>query len=360
MQDMLKRTPLFENHLALKAKMVPFSGWEMPLQYSGIVEEHHAVRKNAGIFDLSHMGEIEVTGEDACRYIDRLITGNLPAHQPGQALYTVMCNEKGGILDDLVVYCMNQKYMLVVNASNTDKIFRWMQSQRMPGEKAHLHNRTDEIALIAVQGPNAEKLLQPLCSAPLGALKYYRCAYTTIEGAGAMISRTGYTGEDGFELYIDAQEAGKIWDLLIQKGIIPVGLGARDTLRLEAGYLLYGNDMDENCSPLEAGLSWVVKRDKGEFMGKKALLDQSVTRKLIPFSMTDPGIPRSHYPVAAQGKKIGTVTSGAFSPTLKKGIGFALVESALLKGNNIQIEVRGKNCGAEIVKKPFVKGSVKS
>jgi len=363
MENTLKRTSLFSKHEAEKAKLVPFAGWHMPLQYQGILEEHRAVRKDKGIFDLSHMGEIEVTGKEAGVYLDRLITGNLAACAPGQALYSVMCKEDGGILDDLVVYCMNQKYMLVVNASNTDKIYRWMKERQSPDEKVQIRNCTDEIALISVQGPNSQDFLQPFCSAPLHSLQYYHCTYSTFNGLGAMISRTGYTGEDGFELYIDANEAPKVWDALRQTSIAPIGLGARDTLRLEAGYLLYGNDMDETTSPLEVGLSWVVKLDKPDFIGKKALIserEKGIKRKLIPFMMNGKNVARKDYPVLSKGHEAGKVSSGTFSPTLEKGIGFAFVETNKFgAADPLQIEIRSVLHPAVVTQKPFVKGSVK-
>jgi aminomethyltransferase len=360
----LKSTPLLLLHQKQNAKIVSFAGWQMPLEYAGILEEHRAVRQDKGLFDLSHMGEIELPkNNDGFEFLQSLITNDLSRLVEGQALYTVMCNPKGGILDDMVVYHLSDKFLLVVNASNTEKIFQWMK------ENNHLNvpiwNRTDETALLAIQGPNAENFLQSMTNISLSKIPYYHAVYGDAAFVKALISRTGYTGEDGFELYVQAEEAPKLWEALLEKKIQPVGLGARDTLRLEAGYLLYGNDMTEANTPLEAGLAWVVKFEKN-FIGREALLQQKekgVKQKLVAFVMEDRALPRKGYRILSAQRRVGEVTSGTFSPTLQKGIGLGYVEvsSGLFKeGALLEIEVRDKTHPAKIVKKPFVKGSVKS
>lgn len=358
MEQTLKSTPLLDEHRRDRGKLIPFAGWQMPVEYSGILNEHRAVRGDKGLFDLSHMGEIEVSGAGALSYLEGLVAGHAGNLEQGQALYTVMCREDGGILDDLVVYRFKNKFMLVVNASNIEKIFAWMEAH-CPQADVTLANRSDEIALLAVQGPRAESLLQTLSSVDLKSIPYYHAREGNMAGIPGLISRTGYTGEDGFEFYVENQYAPKIWRLLREKGVPPIGLGARDTLRLEAGYLLYGNDMDETASPLDVGLSWVVKLDKGAFIGREALQKQKaqgVMRKLIAFAMEDRSVPRKGYTVFSEGESVGVVTSGTFSPSLEKGIGFALVkkESPLL-----QILIRGEMHPAKTTRKPFVKGSVK-
>ena len=365
MEQTLKRTPLFSEHEKEGAKLVSFVGWEMPIQYQGILAEHEAVRKKHGLFDLSHMGEIEITGPDRETFLQHLVTNDISSLKTGQALYTVMCKENGGILDDLVIYALPQKYLLVVNASNIEKIFRWMEEQR-GSRKVKIQNRSDEVALLSIQGPEAETFLTPFCNTDLGAIRYYHSTESKIDSNPILISRTGYTGEDGFEIYVEGEKAGKLWTLFREKGIPPIGLGARDTLRLEAGYLLYGNDMDEKTTPLEAGLSWVVKFEKENFIGKNALQKQKelgIPRKLIAFAMEDRSIPRGEYPILLDGEPAGNCTSGTFSPTLGKGIGLGFVETS--KAKNIRfdakifVSIRGESHPALVLKKPFLRGSVK-
>ncbi len=364
MEETLKTTSLFGQHQKENAKLIPFAGWQMPLEYRGILEEHRTVRKKLGLFDLSHMGELEISGEGALDFLSEMITGNLTLVKPGQALYSVMCRDDGGILDDLVVYRMENKFMLVVNASNTDKISKWLEEHLPPD--VSVKNRTDEIALLSIQGAPAETFLQHFCPDKLSALSYYHFIQSSVFEIPAIISRTGYTGEDGFELYVEAKQAPLLWEKIREREIPPIGLGARDTLRLEATYLLYGNDMDETTTPLEVGLSRVVKFEKEKFIGKQALLRQKemeVPRKLIAFTMDDRSVARKDYPILLEGKNVGRVTSGTFSPTLEKGIGLGLVETMLTEwlsvGSEISVEVRGQPHPAIVSKKPFVQGSVK-
>lgn len=365
MEQTLKTTSLFACHQLEKAKIVPFAGWQMPLEYTGILQEHRAVRQDKGLFDLSHMGEIEVGGPDAFDFVQGLITGNLASLRPGQALYTVMCREDGGILDDLVVYFLSSKYLLVVNASNTQKIWDWVQDNK-GSRRITLQDRSEETALLSVQGPNSEFFLQPFFSRPLKNLSYYCSMQTETGSLPVLISRTGYTGEDGFEIYVDSSKAETLWKAFRDQGVPPVGLGARDTLRLEAAYPLYGNDMDESTTPLEAGLSWVVKFEKEKFIGKEFLLKQKqagIPRRQVPFVMKGKGIPRHDYPVMQDGAEIGRCTSGTYSPTLEKGIGLGLVETSrsqkLEIDSTLFLSIRNEMHEAIVSKKPFVQGSVK-
>ncbi len=283
--DSLKRTPLYRVHQDLGAKLVPFGGWEMPVQYSGIIEEHNAVRNAVGLFDVSHMGEVYATGPHAFAFVQRLVTNDVSRLAEGQILYSPMCYEHGGIVDDLLVYKFNdEKFLIVVNASNIDKDFKWMKEHSMGAE---LRDHSIEVAELALQGPLAEKVLQMLTQFGLASLKTFYFAEMEISGVKCIVSRTGYTGEDGFEIYFKAIEAERLWqecmDAGTEFGIKPCGLGARDSLRLEAGLMLYGNDMSENVTPLEAPLKWTVKLDKPDFIGKKALLEKPLTRKLVGF-----------------------------------------------------------------------------
>ncbi len=367
-------TPLLSLHQKEGGKLIPFAGWQMPVEYSGIIQEHRQVRKDAGLFDLSHMGEIQVSGKDALELLQKLATNDLSLLQEGQACYTVMCHEKGGILDDLIVYRLQGKlsnldeYLLVVNASNTNKILRWIKDHISADKEVHIQDLTHETALLAVQGPNSQKFLQEFCPLDLNSIRYYYGTQTEVAKISCFLSRTGYTGEDGFELYFNPKFAEQLWTTLRKKGVPPIGLGARDTLRLEAGYLLYGNDISEEISPLTAGLSWVVKFGKGDFIGKQSLLKQKeegISQKLIAFTMGNRSIPRKGYRLFLNSEKIGITTSGTFSPTLEKGIGLGIVEFSQMKedpfktGMKIEVEIRGEKHPALICKKPFIKGSVK-
>ncbi|HEU0016548.1 MAG TPA: glycine cleavage system aminomethyltransferase GcvT [Longimicrobium sp.] len=360
----LLRTPLHGEHAALNAKLVPFAGYEMPVQYpTGITAEHHAVRHAAGLFDVSHMGEFEVRGERALDFVQHVTTNDASKLEVGQAQYSTLPNHDGRLLDDLLVYRYPGHYLLVVNGSNKDKDFRWIQ-QFAADFGVELVDRTEEIALLALQGPKAEAILRRLTDADLPAIRYYHFAEGAVDGIPATISRTGYTGEDGFELYVAADDAVRLWRRLLEvgadDGLIPAGLGARDSLRLEMGYALYGNDLDEQTSPLEAGLGWVVKMDKGDFVGRDALArqkEQGIARKLVGFRLKERGFPRQHYPVTVDGQQAGEVTSGVLSPTLGEGIGMAYVPAAAAKpGTEIGIVIRGTAIPAEVVRPPFHKG----
>ncbi len=362
----LKRTPLFHIHKELGAKMVPFAGWEMPVQYKGIIEEHLAVRQSVGLFDISHMGEIEVRGRDALAFLQHLVTNDVSALAIHQVQYTVMCDPQGGIIDDLTIYRLgDDHFLLVVNAANIESDWEWITEQARG--KVELSNRSDEITLLAVQGRNAEQTLQPLTSIDLSSLKYYWATYGKISNTDVWISRTGYTGEDGFELYFQNAYARILWEAILKAGsaygIQPIGLGARDTLRLEMRYLLYGNDMTREHTPLQAGLGWVVKFKKGDFIGREALLKEKeagVPRKLIGFMMQDRRVARSHYPIWTEGKTVGEVTSGTFSPSLQKSIGLGYVQTPYAApGTRLEIDIRGKKGAAEVVRTPFYPSQVK-
>jgi aminomethyltransferase len=359
----LLRTPLHAEHAALGAKLVPFAGYEMPVQYpSGITAEHHAVRRAAGLFDVSHMGEFIVRGDRATEFVQHVTTNDVSRVEVGQAQYGTLLNHDGKLLDDLIVYRYPGHWMLVVNGANKDKDWRWV-TQFADRFGVQLEDRTDDIALLALQGPKAQEVLARLTDADLDAIRYYRFAEGTVDGIPTTISRTGYTGEDGFELYVSAADAPRLWRRLLEAGkddgLLPAGLGCRDSLRLEMGYALYGNDLDEETTPLEAGLGWVVKLDKGDFVGRDALVrqkEQGIQRKLVGFRLKERGFPRHGYPVAVDGQEAGVVTSGVLSPTLGEGIGMAYVPAAASKpGTEIGIVIRGTAVPAEVVRPPFHK-----
>lgn len=364
MSQTLKRTPLFEEHQKAGAKIVPFAGYEMPVQYrAGILAEHRAVRESAGLFDVSHMGEFDVRGGDALGFIQHVTTNDASKLEVGQAQYSVICNEQGTALDDCIVYRFEDHYMIVVNASNVDKDRAWI-SQFAARFGTTLTDRSDEFALLALQGPKASQILARLTDSDLDAIKYYHFANGTVADRPAIISRTGYTGEDGFELYINANDAEFIWRTLLEagapEGLGPIGLGARDSLRLEMGYILYGNDLTEDNTPLEAGLGWVTKLDKGDFVGKSKLAEQKqagVRKKLVAFKLRERGFPRHGYEVRVNNEPAGEVTSGTVSPMLEEGIGMAYIATEFSKpGTAIEIMVRDKALPAEIVRTPFYTG----
>jgi aminomethyltransferase len=360
----MKSTPFTAQHIALGAKMAPFAGYNMPISYSGINEEHQAVRTNAGVFDVSHMGEFIVKGEKALDLIQRVTSNDASKLVAGQAQYSCLPNEEGGIVDDLLVYCIEpgKTYMLVVNASNIEKDWKWISDRNTGG--AELHNISDKTALLAIQGPNATKILQTLTDVDILNLKYYTFVKGIFAGVeNVLISATGYTGAGGVEIYFEGTEASasKIWDAIFAagaaSGIKPIGLGARDTLRLEMGYCLYGNDIDDTTSPLEAGLGWVTKFTK-DFTSRPFLEKQKaagVTRKLVGFEMVDKGIPRHDYVITDEsGRPIGKVTSGTQSPSLQKAVGLGYVDighAAL--DTPIKIAVRDKLLLAKVVRMPF-------
>jgi aminomethyltransferase len=367
-EKILKRTPLFEEHRELGGRMVPFAGWEMPVQYpSGITAEHHAVRRAAGLFDVSHMGEIDVSGAGALDFVQFVTTNDVSRLEVGQAQYSTLLRDDGRMLDDLIVYRYPDRYMLVVNASNVDRDFQWIAAFADRHDVV-LRDRSEEIALLALQGPGAAAILADAADADLDGIGYYRFAEGRVAGRAATISRTGYTGEDGFELYIAAEDAVAIWRRLLEvgaeRGLVPSGLGARDSLRLEVGYALYGNDMDETRTPLEAGLGWVVKLDKGEFVGRDALARQKeagVTERLAGFRLLERGFPRPGYPVRVDGGGAGTVTSGVLSPSTGQGVGLAYLPAAAAKaGTPIEIVIRDRPVPAEVVRPPFyTEGSIR-
>jgi aminomethyltransferase len=358
----LKRTALSSVHKRMGARLIPFGGWEMPVEYSGISREHTAVRTAAGLFDISHMGEIEVRGPHALQLIQFATTNDASRIVDGQAQYTAMAYPDGTVVDDLLVYRFSaDHFMLVVNASNTEKDLDWIQSHNR--FHATLENITDRITLLAIQGPKSLDIFQRLTKLPLAQIGHYHFATGKVLEADAIVSRTGYTGEDGFEVYFSPEFSEPIWDAVLEagggSGLLPAGLGARNTLRLEAKMLLYGNDMDNTTTLFEAGLGWIVRLDKGEFVGRPALVEQKqagVKRKLVGFEMLGREIARERYGVFVDGRQVGLVTSGSPSITLKKNIGLAYVPvEYATPGTLIEVSVRGRLCRARIVETPFYK-----
>jgi aminomethyltransferase len=357
---MALRTPLYETHRKAGARLVEFAGWEMPVQYQGILAEHAAVRTRVGLFDVSHMGEVVFRGPRALEALGRLFTNDLSRVADGQAQYGCLCAETGGVVDDVVVYRRAADDLLVcVNAANRAKDYQWLSSRT--GGLADVRDESDEWGQLALQGPLAAQLLQRLTNVNLSALRSYRFARGEVAGVPCLVARTGYTGEDGLELFCPAAAAAKLWDELMEAGrhekLVPCGLGARDSLRLEMAYRLYGSDMDDSTTPLEAGLGWVVKLDKGDFVGREALLRQKAQglgRKLVGFVLTDPGIARHGYPVLQDGARVGQVTSGTKSPTLGTSIGLAYLPPALAaEGSAFAVDLRGRPAHARAVKTPF-------
>jgi aminomethyltransferase len=361
---MLRRTPLHEEHRALGAKLVPFAGWEMPVQYpAGITAEHHAVRRAAGLFDVSHMGEVDVRGPQALDLLQHVTSNDVAKIEIGQAQYGALLTERGTVLDDLIIYRMPDRYMAVVNGAGRERDVAWLLEQAA-GFDVEVVDRSDDLALLALQGPAAEGILQPLTETPLSEIAYYRFREGDVAGVPAIISRTGYTGELGFELYVPAARAAELWRALLAAGephgLLPAGLGARDSLRLEMGYVLYGSDVDENRTPLEAGLAWVTKLDKGEFLGSGVLRRQKaegVAERLAGFRLLDRGFPRHGYEIRLDGDRVGEVSSGTMSPSLGCGIGLGYVAVAAARpGTRVEIVIRGQPVAAEIVRPPFYAG----
>jgi aminomethyltransferase len=356
----LKRTPFHDLHVALGAKMVPFAGYEMPVQYpTGITAEHKAVRAGCGMFDVSHMGEFIITGPGAVDFVNHVTTNDVAALAIGQAHYSTITRENGTIVDDCLVYRYADRVMMVVNGSNKDKDWAHVTAHA-PRFDIAIVDRTEDIALLAVQGPKAAEILQGLTTTDLSTIKYYHFTEGEVGGIPATISRTGYTGEDGFELYFDAAQGAAMWERLMATGrITPAGLGCRDTLRLEMGMALYGNDIDDTTTPLEAGLQWLVKLKKGEFVGREALLAQKergLQRRLVGFTTTERSFPRHGYPVFYQGQPSGVVCSGTMSPSLEIPIGTAYLPLPKVEeGTQFEIEIRGKRVPATVVKTPFYK-----
>jgi len=355
----LKTTPLNEIEKELGGKMVDFGGWELPVQFSGILDEHEAVRTRVGVFDVSHMGELTVKGPQALELLQRSTCNDVAKLGHGRIHYNGLLYPTGGFVDDILIYENTpDDYFLVVNASNSDKDYEWL-AQQAKGLDVDVRNVSAEYAQLAIQGPDSERVLQPMTDVPLADMKYYRFGHGTVDGAPAIVSRTGYTGEDGFEVYVAPEHATRILRKLVDGGVKPCGLGARDTLRLEAKMALYGNDIDDTTTPVEADLNWIVKLDKGEFAGSDILRrqkEEGPSRKLVGFEMIDRGIGRHGYPVVDGGREIGVVTSGTHSPTLKKAIGLAylpLDKSA--QGSEFTILIRGKEARARVIPTPFYK-----
>jgi aminomethyltransferase len=364
----LKRTPLFDEHRALGARLVEFGGWEMPVQYSGILDEHRAVRERAGLFDVSHMGEFHVEGPGALDLLQRLVPNDVARLQLNQALYTQICRPDGGTLDDLLIYRLgDDRYMTVVNASTTGNDWEWFRRHAEAQPGVTLTDVSAETGLIALQGPLAAAILQPLAPATaLDGIAYYHCARGEVASIPAIVSRTGYTGEDGFELYCAVGEAPRLWRALLEAGaphgLRPAGLGARDTLRLEAGFCLYGHELTEAITPLEAGLGWSVKLDKGpDFVGREALAREKregLPRKLVGVELRERGVPRAEYAILRDGAPVGALTSGTLSPTLNRAIGLGYMPPAhAALGTEVAVEIRGKAVPAAVVKLPFYRRS---
>ncbi len=363
----MKKTRFNELHHKLGGKMIEFVGWEMPVEYSGIIPEHMAVRAKAGLFDVSHMGEILVTGKDALKYVQWLTPNDAGKLVPGQVQYTALMTPASTFVDDMLVYCMGpEEYFLVVNAANDDKDFAWIAG-RTGGFAVKVEHQSDIYSQLALQGPLAETLLQPLTDIDLASMKSFHWAKGKVAGKACLVSRTGYTGEDGFEIYTTDPAPQVIWSSLIGKGgplgLLPIGLGARDTLRLESKLMLYGNDISDKTTVLEAGLKWIVKLDKGDFLGKPVIEKQlraGLTRKLVGFELAEAGVARPHYPVFYQGRKVAEVASGTFSPLLKKSIGLVYlpIEGEAV-GTEFEIEIRGKRLKARVIPTPFYKRAKK-
>lgn len=358
----MKRTPLYEEHLKLNGRMVDFAGWEMPVQYLGLREEHDNVRKNVGLFDVSHMGEVFVRGENALKTLQWLTTNDVSKLKKGQAQYSILTNPTGGIVDDIFVYCLeeNKEYLVCVNASNADKDFEWMTKNN---KGAEITNESSKWSQIAVQGPKAYSLLEKIFP-QVSRLQRNQCEYFSFSGSNVLIAATGYTGEQGVEIFVPNEKAASLWSDLVKKGeefgVQAIGLGARDTLRTEMKFSLYGNEITDLTNPIEAGLGWVVKLDKGDFIGREPIQkmkENGPKRKLIGFKMLDRGIPRHDYKLLSlEGDEVGIVTSGTMSPTLDEAIGIGYLREDLTKaGQEFFVEIRGRKTKAQVVQTPFVK-----
>jgi len=360
--EQLKKTPLFDSYEEYGGKVIDFAGWALPVQFEGIIQEHEAVRNSAGLFDVSHMGEVDITGKDAFKFVQYLVANDVSVLVDNQVLYTPMCYPDGGVVDDLLVYKFDDEhYYLVINAGNIDKDFDWMIKNAGDFD-VNLKNISSETAQLAIQGPKAEKILQKLTKTDLSEIKFFFCNRNVlISGIKCMVSRTGYTGEDGFEIYTDPEGVVKLWREILETGkedgLKPVGLGARDTLRFEACLPLYGNELSKDVTPLEAGIGFFVKLGKENFIGKDALVKQKeegLKRKIVGFELKDRGIPRHGYEVYAGEEKIGVVTTGYSAPTVKKNIGLALIDAKYSElGTQISIQIRNKMIPAEVISKKF-------
>ncbi len=367
-EDNLMRTPLNSIHRELGGRMVDFGGWDMPVQYpAGVIEEHMRTRTACGLFDVSHMGEIWVRGPGSIKFVNRLTTNDVADLVDGQAHYSALTNENGGVVDDLLVYRFGQEeLLLVVNAGTTEKDWEWISANKTDSDNVVLHNASSEYCQIAVQGPDALGIVQKLTDTNVSSVKYYHFEEGKFNGVDAIISRTGYTGEDGFEIYADPASAEQLWNTILETGkygndggILPCGLAARNTLRLESGMSLYGHELADDVSPLEAGLGWIVKLKKGDFVGSEALArqkEEGLTKKLAGFEMTQPGIARDGFDVYVDDQKVGNVSSGSPAPYLKRNIGLAFLAPEFANiGQEIRIDVRGKHLTAEVVATPFYK-----
>ena len=355
----LKKTPLNAVEKELGGKMVDFGGWELPVQFSGILDEHEAVRTRVGVFDVSHMGELTVKGPQALELLQRSTCNDVSKLGAGRIHYNGLLYPNGGFVDDILIYQNDPTdFFLVVNASNSDKDYEWLR-QQAEGFDAEVRNVSADYAQLAIQGPESERILQPMTDVALADMKYYRFGHGTVDGAPAIVSRTGYTGEDGFEVYVAPEHAPRIMNKLVAAGVKPCGLGARDTLRLEAKMALYGNDIDQTTTPIEADLNWIVKLEKGDFTGSAVLRrekEEGPARKLAGFEMIDRGIARHGYPIVAGTEEIGVVTSGTHSPTLKKAIGLAYLPlDRSAQGSEFSVLIRGKEARARVVPTPFYK-----
>jgi len=359
----MKRTRFYPYQQKLGGRMIEFFGWEMPVEYSGIISEHMAVRQKAGLFDVSHMGEIHVRGPQTLDFLQHLTPNDVSKLTPGQAQYTALTTPQGTFVDDMLIYCLEPGfYLLVVNASNSDKDFRWV-ADHASRFQVKVENLSEAYSQLALQGPAAEKILQPLTEIPLADMKSFHTAQGRVAGIDSLVSRTGYTGEDGFEVYSRDPSPGRLWEAIVERGksygLLPIGLGARDTLRLEAKLMLYGNDIDETTTMLEADLKWVIKFKKGDFLGRDVLLKQSeegVGRKIVGFELLDRGIARPHYPVLVGGEQVSQVCSGTFSPFLKKSIGLVYLPIGQTEiGTEFEVGLRGQKAKARVVPTPFYK-----
>ncbi|MBC1945903.1 glycine cleavage system aminomethyltransferase GcvT [Listeria booriae] len=356
----LKKTPIFPLYEKYGAKTIDFGGWDLPVQFQGIKAEHEAVRTNAGLFDVSHMGEVTVKGAGSLDFLQKMLSNDISKLKPGKAQYNIMCYETGGVVDDLVVYMIAENdYLLVVNAANTDKDYEWLAEHAT--DDVNVQNVSLEYGQLALQGPNAEVVLAKLTDADLGALGFFGFVDNVeVAGVQALVSRSGYTGEDGFEIYTKAEDAPAVWEAILKEDVLPIGLGARDTLRFEANLALYGQELSKDISPLEAGVGFAVKLQKeADFLGKKALIAQKeagLTRKSVGIELIDRGIPRHDYKVFAEDKEIGIVTSGTQSPTLGKNLGLALIDIDYTALDSlVEVEVRNKKLQAKVVPTPFYK-----
>ena len=360
-----KKTPLHTRHKELGGRIVEFAGWEMPVQYKGIIEEHDNVRNHVGIFDVSHMGEIEISGPRAFEFCQTISCNDVSKLTPGKIQYSAILNETGGVVDDCTLYQLaEQHYLFVVNASRKDNVYQWFLQHQIP--HVEIKDISDSYGLIALQGKKSQNLLTDVLAREFDSLGYYEFMIGQFSSSALIVSRTGYSGEDGFEIYVPTEKTDELWNILLDRGqayqIQPIGLGARDTLRLEMGYSLYGHEMDETVSALQAGLSWIVKFDKGNFIGRTALKKEKeagVAKKIYGLIVSDKGIPRAHYEVFQSDQKIGEVTSGTFSPTLKQGIALAMLDSKVKIGDEVKVQIRKNFVPAKVVKPPFVLGSVK-